>query len=51
MMIGGAEIASHAFTAGVVDDCHLFVRPILVGGGKHSPATLAHIWSSWPPTR
>ncbi|MFZ0015326.1 MAG: dihydrofolate reductase family protein [Acidimicrobiia bacterium] len=36
LMIGGAEIASHAFRAGLVDDLHLFVRPIFVGGGKRA---------------
>jgi dihydrofolate reductase len=36
LMIGGAEIASQAFKAGLVDDCHLFVHPILVGGGKRA---------------
>lgn len=36
LMIGGAEIASQAFRAGLVDDCHLFIRPILVGGGKRA---------------
>ncbi|MGD2102123.1 MAG: dihydrofolate reductase family protein [Acidimicrobiia bacterium] len=35
-MIGGAELASQAFRAGLVDDCHLFVHPILVGGGKRA---------------
>ena len=32
--IGGAEIAAHAFRAGLVDECHLFLTPISVGGGK-----------------
>ena len=34
--IGGAELAAHAFRAGLIDECHLFVTPILVGGGKQS---------------
>lgn len=32
--IGGAHIASHAFNAGLVDECHLIVHPIILGGGK-----------------
>lgn len=32
--IGGAEIAAHAFRAGLVDVCHPYVVPIIVGGGK-----------------
>ena len=34
--IGGPELAAHAFAAGLVDDVHLFVAPIVVGGGKRS---------------
>ena len=34
LTVGGAELAAHAFKAGLVDECHLFVRPVLVGGGK-----------------
>src|SRR3954447_18548207 len=32
--IGGAAIAAHAFGAGLVDESHLFVHPVLVGEGK-----------------
>jgi len=32
--IGGPELAAHAFRAGLIDECHLFLLPILVGGGK-----------------
>jgi dihydrofolate reductase len=34
MFIGGAELAAAAFEAGLVDECHLFLTPVLVGGGK-----------------
>ena len=34
--IGGAEIAHHALDAGLVDECHLFLCPIVVGGGKRA---------------
>jgi dihydrofolate reductase len=34
ILIGGPEIAAHAFRAGLIDECHLFLIPILVGGGK-----------------
>src|ERR671917_261112 len=36
LMVGGPELAAHAFKAGLVDECHLFVAPIVVGGGKRS---------------
>lgn len=32
--IGGAELAAHAMRAGLVDECHLFLAPVIVGGGK-----------------
>ena len=34
ILIGGPELAAQAFRAGLIDECHLFVLPILVGGGK-----------------
>jgi dihydrofolate reductase len=34
--IGGAELAGQAMIAGLVDECHLFVGPIVVGGGKRA---------------
>jgi len=34
--VGGPNLAAHAFRAGLVDECHLFVAPIVVGGGKQS---------------
>ena len=34
--IGGAELASQAIAAGLVDECHLFLCPIVVGGGKRA---------------
>ena len=32
--IGGAELAGLALEADLVDECHLFLNPIVVGGGK-----------------
>jgi dihydrofolate reductase len=32
--IGGPNLAGQALAAGLVDECHLFLNPILVGGGK-----------------
>jgi dihydrofolate reductase len=34
--VGGPELAAHAIKAGLVDEYHLFVHPIVVGGGKRS---------------
>lgn len=36
ILIGGAELAAHAFRSGLIDECHLFLMPIIVGGGKQS---------------
>jgi dihydrofolate reductase len=36
LSIGGPGLAADAFRAGLVDECHLFVVPIIVGGGKQS---------------
>lgn len=35
-LIGGPNLAAHAFRSGLIDECHLFLTPILVGGGKQS---------------
>jgi dihydrofolate reductase len=32
--VGGANLASQAFKAGLVDECQLYIWPTLVGGGK-----------------
>jgi dihydrofolate reductase len=34
LTVGGANVAAHAFKAGLVDECQLFLWPVLVGGGK-----------------
>jgi dihydrofolate reductase len=34
--VGGPELAGHAINAGLVDECHLFLGPVVVGGGKRS---------------
>ena len=36
LIVGGPELAAQAFKAGLVDECYLFVAPIVVGGGKRS---------------
>jgi dihydrofolate reductase len=39
--IGGAELAGEALAAGLIDECHLLLGPIAVGGGKRAlPAGL-----------
>jgi len=32
--VGGPDLAAQALKAGLVDECHLLVTPIVVGGGK-----------------
>ena len=34
LTVGGAHLAGQALMAGLVDECHLFLTPIVVGGGK-----------------
>jgi dihydrofolate reductase len=36
IIVGGPELAAQAMKAGLVDELHLFVTPIVVGGGKQS---------------
>ena len=36
LIVGGPELAAQAFKARLVDECHLFVAPVVVGGGKRS---------------
>jgi dihydrofolate reductase len=36
LMVGGAELAGNAFRAGLVDQLHLVLAPIVVGGGKRA---------------
>jgi dihydrofolate reductase len=34
--IGGPGLAAHAFAAGLVDECQLFLAPVVVGGGTRA---------------
>jgi len=34
--VGGPNLAAQALNAGLVDECHLFIVPIVVGGGNRS---------------
>jgi dihydrofolate reductase len=36
LAVGGPGLAAHAFRAGLVDECHLFLVPVVVGGGKRA---------------
>jgi dihydrofolate reductase len=36
LTVGGPDLAAHAFKAGLVDELHLFIAPVVVGGGKQS---------------
>jgi riboflavin biosynthesis pyrimidine reductase len=33
LSVGGPGLAAHAFQAGLVVECHLFLAPVVVGGG------------------
>ena len=34
--IGGPQLAAHALRAGLVDECHLYLSPVVVGGGNRA---------------
>ena len=34
--VGGPNLAARVIKAGLVDECHLFIAPVVVGGGKQS---------------
>jgi dihydrofolate reductase len=34
LLIGGPDLAAHAFRAGLIDECQLLLAPVIVGGGK-----------------
>jgi dihydrofolate reductase len=36
LTVAGAELAALAFRAGLIDECHLLLNPIVVGGGKQA---------------
>jgi dihydrofolate reductase len=36
LTVGGANLAAHAFSALLIDECHLFICPFVVGRGKPS---------------
>lgn len=43
LSIGGPELAAAAFAAGLVDECHLFLSPVVVGGGKRALPEGVHL--------
>jgi dihydrofolate reductase len=36
LMVGGPNLAAEAFEAGLVDECHLFISPVIVGSGNQA---------------
>jgi dihydrofolate reductase len=36
LSVGGPHLAARALEAGLVDECHLFLNPIVVGGGNQA---------------
>ena len=41
--VGGPHLAAQAFKAGLVDDLHLFLVPIIVGGGNRALPDRVHL--------
>jgi dihydrofolate reductase len=42
LSVGGAELAAQALDAGLVDELHLVLVPVLVGGGRRALSQTAH---------
>lgn len=36
IVIGGPNLAAHAFRSGLNDECHLFLTPVIAGGGNQA---------------
>jgi dihydrofolate reductase len=36
LTVGGASLAAQAFRDGLIDECHLFISPVILGRGKPS---------------
>jgi riboflavin biosynthesis pyrimidine reductase len=36
LVVGGPILAADAFRTGLVDECHVFLAPVLVGGGTRA---------------
>lgn len=43
LMVGGPELAAHAFRAGLVDEVRLMLHPVTVGAGKPAFPTDLHL--------
>ncbi len=43
LTIGGPALAAHTFDAGLVDECQIFVYPVLVGAGKPAFSGDGHV--------
>jgi dihydrofolate reductase len=41
--VGGADLAAQAMASGLVDECHLFFWPVVLGGGKRALPTHARV--------
>ena len=44
LSVGGPDLAASAFAAGLVDECHLFLNPIIVGGGTSALPDNVRMW-------
>ena len=42
LLVGGPHLAAQAFKAGLVDECHLFIWPVVLGGGNPALAADMH---------
>jgi len=49
--VAGPELAVHAFVAGLIDELHLFLAPVLIGAGKRSLPADVHLRLQLQDTR
>jgi riboflavin biosynthesis pyrimidine reductase len=43
MTVGGPELAGQAIKAGLIDEIHLFLTPVVVGGGNQALPDGVHV--------
>jgi riboflavin biosynthesis pyrimidine reductase len=43
LLVGGPNLAAQAFEAGLVDECHLLIWPVVLGGRNPALPTDRHV--------
>ena len=43
LLVGGPNLGAQAFKAGLADECHLFIWPVVLGGSRRCRPTRAEL--------